>query len=58
MKFCTTGLGCYYVIGACAPMVSVLFGWMLLGESINLRFAFGAVLIIGGALFSIVGKKN
>lgn len=30
MKFCTTGLGCYYVIGARAPMVSVLFVRMFL----------------------------
>ena len=40
------------------PMVSVLLGMIFLGEKINMNFIFGAVLIIGGALFSIVEKKN
>ena len=40
------------------PMVSVLLGWLLLGENITIRFALGAILIIGGILFSVVGKQN
>ena len=40
------------------PMVSVLLGWSLLGENITMRFALGAVLIIGGILFSVVGNQN
>lgn len=40
------------------PMVSVLLGWLLLGEEITIRFALGAILIIGGILFSVVGNNN
>lgn len=40
------------------PMVSVLLGWVFLGESIDINFIFGAVLIISGVLFSILGKKS
>ncbi|NMM64294.1 EamA family transporter [Clostridium sp. P21] len=40
------------------PMVSVIFGVMFLGEHINMNFIFGAVLIVGGVLFSILGKKS
>jgi drug/metabolite transporter (DMT)-like permease len=36
------------------PMVAVLLGWLFLGESINLSFVFGAVLIIGGVVFSLL----
>ena len=40
------------------PMVSVLLGWLLLGENITIRFALGAILIISGILFSVVGNQN
>lgn len=40
------------------PMVSVLFGCMFLGEKIDIKFVLGAILIIGGVIFSIVGKKG
>lgn len=39
------------------PMVSALLGWMFLGECISLNFIFGAILIIGGVLLSIIGKN-
>lgn len=40
------------------PMVSVLLGSIFLGETINMNFVFGAVLIIGGVVYSIIGKKE
>lgn len=40
------------------PMVSVLLGCMFLGEKIDIKFIFGAILIIGGVLFSILGKNH
>jgi drug/metabolite transporter (DMT)-like permease len=40
------------------PMVSVLFGFMFLGERIDINFVFGAILIIGGVLYSILGKRE
>ena len=40
------------------PMVAVFLGWMFLGESISWNFVFGAILIIGGVLFSIMGKNE
>jgi drug/metabolite transporter (DMT)-like permease len=40
------------------PMVSVLLGWIFLGESIDINFIFGAILIVGGVLFSILGKRK
>lgn len=40
------------------PMVSVILGVIFLGEHININFIFGAILIIGGVLFSILGKKE
>ncbi|MTI61054.1 MAG: EamA family transporter [Firmicutes bacterium] len=39
-------------------MVSVLLGWIILGENIDIRFIFGAVFIVAGVLFSILGKKK
>lgn len=36
------------------PMVAVFLGWLFLGESINLNFVIGAVLIIGGVVLSLV----
>lgn len=50
--------------GACSlfypvqPMVAVFLGWMFLGESININFVIGAILIIGGVVFSVIGKKE
>lgn len=40
------------------PMVSAMLGMLFLGEKINANFIFGAILIIGGVLFSIIGKKE
>ncbi|MBP2651619.1 MAG: DMT(drug/metabolite transporter) superfamily permease [Firmicutes bacterium] len=40
------------------PMVAVFLGWLLLGESISLNFVVGAILIIGGVLFSIIDKQE
>lgn len=40
------------------PMVSALLGAMFLGESITINFLIGAILIIGGMLISILGKKQ
>lgn len=40
------------------PMVSVLFGCLFLGESINSRFVIGGILIIGGVIFSIVTNEK
>ncbi|WP_261829181.1 DMT family transporter [Inconstantimicrobium mannanitabidum] len=40
------------------PMVSALLGAMFLGENITINFLIGAVLIIGGMLISILGKKQ
>lgn len=40
------------------PMVSVMLGWMFLGEGIDINFVFGTILIIGGVLFSILEKKE
>jgi drug/metabolite transporter (DMT)-like permease len=40
------------------PMVSVLLGCMFLGEKIDIKFIFGAILIIGGVLFSILEKNE
>jgi len=37
------------------PMVAVFLGWLFLGENISLNFVFGALLIIGGVLLSLVG---
>ena len=36
------------------PMVAVFRGWLFMEESINLNFVFGAVLIIGGVVLSLV----
>lgn len=50
--------------GACSlfypvqPMMSVFLGWMFLGENINVNFVIGAILIIGGVVFSVIGKKE
>lgn len=38
------------------PMVAVLLGWLLLGESIGMNFISGAFLIIGGVMFSIIDR--
>jgi len=38
------------------PMVAVLLGGIFLGENITVNFVFGAILIVGGVIFSIVGK--
>lgn len=41
------------------PMVSVLLGWLLLNEKMNMSFFIGAALIITGVMFSILsGKKE
>lgn len=40
------------------PMVSVLFGFIFLGEMINVNFIFGAILIVGGVLINILGKRE
>lgn len=40
------------------PMVSVILGCLLLREHINAAFILGAVLIIGGVLFSVIGKDR
>jgi drug/metabolite transporter (DMT)-like permease len=50
--------------GACSlfyplqPMVAIFLGWLFLGESISMNFVLGAILIIGGVLFSIMGKQE
>lgn len=50
--------------GACSlfypvqPMMSVFLGWMFLGENIDINFVIGAILIIGGVVFSVIGKKE
>ena len=38
------------------PMVSVLFGCLLLGETITLQFIIGSVFIIGGVLCSLIRR--
>lgn len=40
------------------PMISVLLGFLFLGEKITMSFAIGAVLIISGILFSVIGNKK
>jgi drug/metabolite transporter (DMT)-like permease len=40
------------------PLIAVLLGCVFLGESINLNFVIGAILIIGGVLFSILEKPE
>lgn len=40
------------------PMVAVLLGWLFLGESISTNFIFGAILIVGGVVFSIIDKNK
>lgn len=40
------------------PMVSVILGVIFLGDSISINFIIGAIMIIGGVLFSILGKKE
>lgn len=40
------------------PMVSVLLGVVFLGEAITMKFILGAVLIIGGVVFSLARNKN
>ena len=40
------------------PMVSVLLGWIFLKEKMNLSFFIGAVLIIAGVMFSIIGGNK
>lgn len=40
------------------PMISSVLGMVFLGEQININFIFGAILIIGGVLFSILGKST
>ncbi|MBP2637289.1 MAG: DMT(drug/metabolite transporter) superfamily permease [Firmicutes bacterium] len=40
------------------PMVAVLLGGIFLGESISANFVFGAILIICGVMFSIIGSKE
>lgn len=40
------------------PMVSACLGWMILGEAITPRFLVGAVLIVGGVMFSILEKSD
>lgn len=40
------------------PMISVLLGFVFLGEKITLNFAIGAVLIIGGILFSVIANNK
>jgi drug/metabolite transporter (DMT)-like permease len=40
------------------PMVSVLLGWLFLKEKMNSSFFIGAMLIIAGVMFSILGGKK
>jgi drug/metabolite transporter (DMT)-like permease len=40
------------------PMVSVLLGWLFLKEKMNSSFFVGAILIIAGVMFSILGGKK
>lgn len=40
------------------PMSSVLLGWLFLGESINMNFIFGAIFIVGGVVFCIIGDSR
>jgi len=40
------------------PLVATLLGWLLLGESVDISFVAGAVLIIGGVLSSIIGGQK
>jgi len=40
------------------PMVSALLGWLFLGEAITTRFVVGAILIVGGVMFSIFEKPS
>lgn len=40
------------------PLTAALLGFLFLGESISLNFVLGAVLIIGGVIFSIFEKPR
>jgi len=40
------------------PMVSILLGWIFLKEKMNLSFFGGAILIIAGVMFSIIGGNK
>lgn len=40
------------------PLVAALLGCLLLGESISISFIAGAVLIIGGVIFSTIGGQK
>jgi drug/metabolite transporter (DMT)-like permease len=40
------------------PMVSILLGWLFLKEKMNSSFFIGAMLIIAGVMFSILGGKK
>jgi drug/metabolite transporter (DMT)-like permease len=40
------------------PLVSVLLGWMLLDENINLNFFIGTILVLSGVLLSIINIKQ
>lgn len=50
--------------GTCAvfypiqPVVSVLLGWMLLGERLTPRFALGCLLIVAGVLANVMPARN
>ncbi|HBF37143.1 MAG TPA: EamA family transporter [Firmicutes bacterium] len=40
------------------PMVSVLLGGVFLSERLNSKFVIGAVLIVGGVLVGLIGKRS
>jgi drug/metabolite transporter (DMT)-like permease len=39
------------------PLVAIILGGLLLGERLNFQFMVGTVLIIGGVLIGLVGKR-
>lgn len=40
------------------PLVSVLLGVAVLGESVGAKFILGAALIVGGVLFAVLGRRG
>ncbi len=49
------GAGRASLVGMVGPLATILFGWLLLGESLSLWQLLGAVLVIGGIL--IISRK-
>ena len=51
----TLGAGRASLVGMVGPLATILFGWLLLGESLSLWQLGGAVLVIGGIL--VISRK-